>query len=133
MGIAEGYFPTATDWYLRGNSLQMDTTYGPSYYQTGQIRSSGNSLGLRTKSFNLTPYSRVNIEMNLEAINYGAGYRITFGYSLDDEQAFIDAPSNHQGPLTLSLNVSNLKNTAVWYFKWHYRGGNTYVYRIWVS
>lgn len=66
MGIAEGYFPTATDLYLRGNNIKsfrrLSGTESSASFDTGQITiSSFVQIGTDV-TVNFTGYSRINIQ-----------------------------------------------------------------------
>ncbi len=132
MGIAEGYFPTATDLYLRGQNLApFDTSSSSFTFQSGQLFCASSSPGLPfLNPYNLTPYNWMNFEINFNEINFGAGFRITIvGSGLT---SFIDVPEQ-RGVKTISLNLSNINASVAWNIKFSYRSSNIYIYRIWLS
>ena len=132
MGIAEGYFPMATDLYLRGQNLApFDTSSSSFTFQSGQLFCASSSPGLPfLNPYNLTPYNWMNFEINFNEINFGAGFRITIvGSGLT---SFIDVPEQ-RGVKTISLNLSNINASVAWNIKFSYRSSNIYIYRIWLS
>lgn len=64
-GTWEGYVPVATDLYLRGNNIAgFKPSNSYTTLESGGIMVNRGTLWVTTsRSYNLTPYTRINIEM----------------------------------------------------------------------
>lgn len=146
LGTFEGYVPTATDLYLRGNnSSNLREVYSgswiaPTYYRfdSGQITAVANpttSYYLATQR-NLAGFTYINVEgydtsSNTYAIRIGAsgdlGVIINNG-SVPNAFGYATSVGNHN--VTGSLNIANIN--AICYVKIWFPG-TVVLHRLWLS
>lgn len=132
VGTFEGYVPTATDLYLRGNNIagwvRDGTNYGNVSFDAGQMTIAYNTQ-IKAK-FNTTGFSRLNIEgYGVQPVN------ATKGIAFYDEYKNVVGNNNllsqAAGNYTTYFSLEALNKDAYWslYFGYMYPA----VYRIWLS
>ena len=136
IGTFEGYVPTATDLYLRGNNIAGFTS---SYveFDAGQItcnRPINKSPQLSTtKNISFVGYNYINFELNISSAWGSARIAIlknNSSSSLDNEYITASFP-NQTGNMTKSLNLSALQINSILYIRLYDFSGA--IYRIWLS
>lgn len=149
-GTWSGYVATATDLYLRGNNVASWTLGGTdTSLQSGAIYKSGMSFFTltSTKAYNLSPYTKINVEINI--IARGGNKYAGFGFYAKDSSNknlfYGVATSTSTGTVTISLDISSVNVTPAKLFMEFASTdasqglSNTYVtfeaqvYRIWLS
>lgn len=123
IGTWEGYVPTATDLYLRGNNVAGFRTDQYAVFDAGQITfKSGGGGGNRSLygNVNLTGYNYINFEGTFSGNYIGVG----FGGS-------ISAQVNVSGSGVWSINISSLQISGELRILFYIMTG--VCYRIWLS
>ena len=146
-GSWEGYVPTATDLYLRGNNVAGWACILYASLHTGGIYispSSSNPSEIKTaKSYNLTSYKKLNITINISEAGQNWVQLVGY-YNSNILLGSIDKQITLNTDTTLSINVSNIANvikdidlrirgyhkTDKGYVEYGLKG---YIYRIWLS
>lgn len=150
MGITgswEGYVPTATDLYLRGNNVAGWACILYASLHTGGIYispSSSNLSEIKTaKSYNLTSYKKLNITINISEAGQNWVHLVGY-YNSNILLGSIDKQITLNTDTTLSIDVSNIANvikdidlrirgyhkTDKGYVEYGLKG---YIYHIWLS
>lgn len=131
-GTCEGWFPTATDWYLRGQNIWLDTSTGS--FNSGEVSTSNR---VKTKSqFDLSPYTYLNVTFAYSGANFGAGSNIWIS---DKATQYVEdglattSGGQHTNEQTIQLNVKSIYQSKVWYICFTLRSGLIHIYHIWVS
>lgn len=146
IGTWEGWVPTATDLYLRGNNpagFSIVDSPNLSFQQSALYNS--NRFGviklLSSKSYDLSPYSKLNIECNFDDSGYGGNapniLQLYVGsLSSNDRKAVLTGnPDNFLGSRTISLGISDLHlngKIGIVVGNGSY-GFSGYIFRIWLS
>lgn len=125
VGTFEGYVPTATDLYLRGNNLANFRAYntGEMRFDSGQISIVTNAEADVLFTVNFTGYNWINIE----------GYTSNTG---DMKKIFITSIGSVDlktgaGNYTVSINISARQQSGdFWFYTFNLAGA---IYRIWLS
>lgn len=143
-GTFQGYVPTTTDLYLRGNNIKNWLTKQPAVsFDLGQISMNDTGYGKQIYSattLNFVGFTKFNVELNAIAFNSEASYvpifRLSAGTSMDPGylgSAVIETitTSKVSGNQTISFNLSAVQinkyiNFMVGYCK-------CAIYRIWLS
>lgn len=131
VGTFQGYVPTATDLYLRGNNIKdwvkVGTT-GAVTFDAGQITVNYN-VSIKAK-FNTTGFSRINIEgYGVQPVNATKSIGL-----YDDTGAMItynDLISQAAGNYTTYFNLQGLYKDIYWELHFNYM--YPAIYRIWLS
>ena len=136
IGTWEGWVPTATDLYLRGNNpAGFSIVDSPNSNRFGAIKL------LSSKSYDLSPYSKLNIECNFDDSGYGGNapniLQLYVGsLSSNDRKAVLTGnPDNFLGSRTISLGISDLHlngKIGIVVGNGSY-GFSGYIFRIWLS
>lgn len=127
VGTFEGYVPTATDLYLRGNNVAgfspVNTTYF--VFSAGQIEYTSKDATnmISSKSYNLTGYSKVNMEAKSSS-----GFAFTV-YKNGQYQGGWSQNLN-TGNGTIFYNISDFRVVTRIEIRCVNPG---YIYRIWLS
>nr|WP_288827443.1 hypothetical protein [uncultured Clostridium sp.] len=135
VGAFEGYVPTATDLYLRGNNIKnwyKLTTKGTVTFDSGQISIAGASA-IKTDYLNLRGFNWLNIE-GYTSINAGVYKRIRLWQltsGSDSMLSIVDVTNNQPGNYVISLNVSAQQVDGAMYLSFDVLNGA--IYRIWLS
>lgn len=114
-GTFEGYVPTASDLYVRGNNLAGFEAVNVTRFDAGQITiPTGGTTGMVTKLRSILNFVGYNW-LNIEGVNTGTNlgkfilaYRDSGGYSVTIGEVANIAP----GPFTISFNVSAAQLTS---------------------
>lgn len=150
-GTFEGYVPTATDLYLRGNNIASWSkisggTENKVTFESGQIymtndmaATSGHEQEARTiivteNQVNLTGYNYINIEFYAYIYfspSLAVVLSLTKGGVIDPKNAFASTARNSTGTGILSLNITDIN--AYRYVRIHEGGSYFHIYRIWLS
>lgn len=146
VGTWEGYVPTATDLYLRGNNIagfvKSNTVAINTLFESGQITIGTTSIPTADGNYvyaqkNLTGYSYINVECYCNTgYNAGPSLGISVGstitnYAVDNAEAVVTSTSG-VGYKTVTLNISAINATK--YIKvFVVDRTSAYVYRIWLS
>ena len=150
IGTFEGWVPTTTDLYLRGNNAAGFTALEPSSannvvsFETGQLRLETPNGGSITygaiASANLTGLSRVNIQGSLYLRNsHSSTSSIIYievrtsktDYS-GSASAKLSGSYDVGSTFTLSVDVSAI-DAVRWIRVYTGTGWGAYIYRIWLS
>ena len=139
-GKFEGWVPVATDLYLRGHNISLDEGYNTTWgFNSGAIQYPSGYSGmrrLRTKTFDLAPYNRLNVEFQWVNANFGAGATVSICdravSNEDDADAWVST-AQHNNIQTVSIDISGLQKADEWYIGFGIREAGTNVYHIWVS
>lgn len=139
-GKFEGWVPVATDLYLRGHNISLDEGYNTTWgFNSGAIQYPSGHSGmrrLRTKTFDLAPYNRLNVEFQWVNANFGAGATVSICdravSNEDDADAWVST-AQHNNIQTVSIDISGLQKADEWYIGFGIREAGTNVYHIWVS
>lgn len=133
-GTFQGYVPTATDLYLRGNNIAGFTAVNATF-ESGQITLQGSAMSsvLLTASFNLTGYNYLNIEgyttNSATAQRQFYLQRNTSGSSWSS--IVMDTGTFGPGNYTRSLNISAFSISGAFRILLFQYEPN--LYRIWLS
>lgn len=155
-GTFEGYVPTATDLYLRGNNIAGWTNTGDERdikFESGGIHvignGSGGSRGMHItsgKTINLTPYSKLNVQVNykLGLLSSGVSLDLILHASENPTSSFKEIASVTLGgftgnvwkEVTGSIDITNDNYTR--YLRLYFdpmatSASKGWVYRIWLS
>ena len=144
-GTFEGWVPTATDLYLRGNNpAGLTNIDGSVEFQTGAIYLPSILSYIRcSKSYNFAPYSKLNFEINFTKVGssgYAKELRLIKGTDKrgDVLASYSTSDIRSPGTYTLSINISALQLSTA--FVLHIKTGTvtpgnnpSYVYHIWLS
>jgi hypothetical protein len=134
-GTFEGYVPTATDLYLRGNNghlWSLGIAAGRIYFESGQITFTNTiTSDIIYINRDLSGYSYVNLEF--WAMLRG-GIRLSVSDNADYNNYLSMVTNNDAGTGTISLNVTNINaNRYIRIGSYTNTGANFYVYRVWLS
>lgn len=145
VGTFEGYVPTVTDLYLRGNnfagfrSYYWDTRDAPGItFDSGQITVVANSASYTSAlaAINTTGFNYVNMEFYINS--KPAGVYIALTDVLDGRESeynttgfYTRAGYNPGGPQVISLPIGAINKVT--YLKVGIYGSNHFIYRIWCS
>lgn len=131
-GTFEGYVPTATDWYLRGNNIAGFTKmFGTVIFEEGMITVNNDAEISTSKEYDLSGFSRLNVECNATA-NVGTSPRLELyrGKKIGGRPfAQIALPSNGNQTLSLSFTGQSIRD----YWTLRFPGMHVNIYRIWLS
>ncbi|RFZ77310.1 hypothetical protein DS742_19155 [Lacrimispora amygdalina] len=135
VGTFEGYVPTATDLYLRGNNIKnwyKLTTKGTVTFDSGQISIAG-AARIETDYLNLRGFNWLNIEgyTNTNAGVYKQIRLWQLTSSSDNMLSIVDVTNNQPGNYVISLNVSAQQVDGAMYLSFDVLNGA--IYRIWLS
>lgn len=142
IGTFEGWVPTSTDLYLRGNNqagFSLEDSPYLSFQQSALYNSNrfGRIELLASKSYDLSPYSKFNIETNFTEKETTGNTTILYLHldSLstgDRVLALTGEQGNYLGQRTISLDISGVHRSGKpgLYFP---RGFLGYIFRIWLS
>lgn len=137
-GTCEGWFPTATDLYLRGQNFWFDTSYTYSFsFEAGElyvspVLSGGGKLHFKS-AFDFSPYNKLNFQFKYEAANFASGANINLQKSSSGSAIVSVNPAQHNNEQTVSMDVSSLYQSDDWYINFSIRQAGIHVYHIWVS
>ncbi|MFT4005903.1 MAG: hypothetical protein QM683_09805 [Lacrimispora sp.] len=134
-GTFEGYVPTATDLYLRGNNVKNFVTSNSAYvsFEAGQISLPNKDMNINYiqsgVSVSLVGFSYVNIQYvcTAKASSYVAWIRVGMGEDTTLDTSYVSAGDD----TTKSINVTGYQtsgNLRISMTKWA-----GYIYRIWLS
>lgn len=149
-GTWEGYVPTATDLYLRGNNIAgWSSNRGDARFDSGQItfdklsvtplKNSGIFTIATGKSYNLNGYSKINIQVyDLMVRSDGTPY-IHFMCGMQN-LASISINSGEEYTQTFSFDISKWDMTGLITFEVYtynnhngWSGSKGIIYHIWLS
>lgn len=139
IGTFEGWVPTATDLYLRGNNIinwrNLSDRY-PVTFDSGQITiSTQQSPGIRVDGINFTGFNSLNLEGYTDN-QYGITKRLSLmqvmGSGVSDRQlGILDLTNTNAGPYVVSFNISMHQiYTNIYILAYQMSGA---IYRIWLS
>lgn len=137
-GTCEGWFPTATDLYLRGQNIWFDTSYNGSFkFEAGELYvnpsySGGGTLHFKS-AFDFSPYKKLNFQFKYESANFGSGAVIELQKTSSGSAIVSVNPAQHNNEQTVSIDVSSLYQSDDWYIDFSIRQAGIHVYHIWVS
>lgn len=137
-GTCEGWFPTATDLYLRGQNIWFDTSYNGSFkFEAGELYvnpsySGGGTLHFKS-AFDFSPYKKLNFQFKYESANFGSGAVIELQKTSSGSAIVSVNPAQHNNEQTVSIDVSSLYQSDDWYIDFGIRQAGIHVYHIWVS
>lgn len=152
-GEFEGFVPSVTDLYYKGNNIanfSFKVVYGYSVlgsvkFETAQMITTSDRNGTAGplcsgRSYNLTPYNSINVEVNppTSSIPLSTVYRSVvfhYGSDLNTRDAFIN--STKPSTYVFSFDISGINATKWFAFMFFYKE-NTSAYkgiinRIWFS
>ena len=137
IGTFEGYVPTPTDLYLRGNNIAgIQSYYGTAinsehiFFESGSIYFDGYASSKYTLSIyrNLTGYNSINVELNGASdsglFNISVTNILNGGFELHSQTTGL-------GNRVASLNISSI-NASRW-LNFYTANQKIYIYRIWLS
>lgn len=141
-GNCEGWFPTATDLYLRGNNVagfKLSGSRNNVKFESGAIYFYGTSGSadyiFTTNPYNLSSYNYINVQVNLLVtdVTFRIGY-----YDGSYLQTLFESESNSVGEVTKSANITSInmsRQVAVYISKIgaSSRLNIAQVFRIWLS
>lgn len=140
-GTFEGYVPTPSDLYLRGNNIvnfQHSDSEGKGTvkFDSGQITvttSSNFSVATMSATFSTVGYNYLNIESYVVGPGYSASGKIELYRTEPSFANIVSVDVNWQatGNKTFSLNIGGYNISSN--FKFYMRNGNLNIYRIWLS
>ena len=133
-GIAEGYFPTATDLYLRGNNIIGFINLSGANFDSGQITIDRLEASIRA-SFNLTGFTKLNFEGMIGGVSNTKTIFLKVGSSTKSSVTF---NSSVNTPFVQSIDISKVQQTAEWTITFASignvgSGDHGAIYRIWLS
>lgn len=137
-GTCEGWFPTATDLYLRGQNIWFDTSYNGSFkFEAGELYvnpsySGGGTLHFKS-AFDFSPYKKLNFQFKYESANFELGAVIELQKTSSGSAIVSVNPAQHNNEQTVSMDVSSLYQSDDWYINFSIRQAGIHVYHIWVS
>jgi hypothetical protein len=134
IGTFEGYAPTPTDLYLRGNNIigwDFIDSNRP-VFDSGQMSITNNGVKYITGPFNIAGFSRLNFEGNMKS-DSTIKKVITLLRSHDSMEtlASLTLTGTNAGDYTVSINVSNSQINSR--FVLSFVGMTGAIYRIWLS
>lgn len=135
-GTFEGYVPTATDLYLRGNNIAGFTATQSDYikFDSGQISVSGTSNVRKmatSSSQNLSGFSNLNIEMNVTSLGSSPYLYALFILSTNNYVSIGQITPVSTGSRVYSFDLTaNQKNYPI---EIQFYNTNGAVYHIWKS
>lgn len=136
-GQFEGWVPTATDLYLRGQNIGLDASKSTGWqFRSGELYARYDSYLYLSNEVDLSRYNYFNIEMRYENANFGAGASVWLATKATQyiEQGVASVGcGQHLNTQTVSINVSMVNQSAAWVICWGLREGSIYIYRIWLS
>uniref|UniRef100_UPI003569CB41 hypothetical protein n=1 Tax=Hungatella hathewayi TaxID=154046 RepID=UPI003569CB41 len=131
-GTFEGYVPTPTDLYVRGNNVigfSKTTSYDLPNFESGQLTIASLTSGMEA-NINLTGFSRINFE--IRKTNELSGRSIVVRLRSDPSRyakLVLDGALNTTQ--TVSLEIGTLAISGLFRFEFiDWRGA---IYRIWIS
>ncbi len=137
MGIAEGYFPTATDLYLRGNNIKsfrrLSGTESSASFDTGQITiSSFVQIGTDV-TVNFTGYSRINIQgkIDITSGSQSSSIRLIDYDSLGLLATVVWDSSPSAADYSKSIDITAFQYDRK--VRLEFSGAKGAIYRIWLS
>lgn len=135
VGTFEGYVPTATDLYLRGNNIKGWTGNSYATFDSGQITITNDTIRLwTTKTITLTGYTLLNIQ-GLTNTNAGVAKDITLYQRVSSNEqntlGYMNLGQQPSGNYTYSFNIASHQITAYIEISTRYLRGA--IYRIWLS
>lgn len=136
IGTFEGYVPTATDLYLRGQNIANFTrysNYGFPVFDVGQLTlTAANEQHAMQANFSLIGYNRLNFELYKTGWLGNTPYRsIAIQHTDGDLSSSVDLDSALNVQQTVSIDISALNisgSMAITFHRW-----KGYIYRIWLS
>lgn len=132
-GTWEGWVPTATDLYLRGNNIMNFTSsYGSNSGDAFHVQSNSGGNIKMGSAFDLSPYNSLNLEMAVYSYVTYFYVGLDTSASATDQNADAAVVLNKTGTYTATLNISNIHKSAQWYILFA-RNFNLDIFRIWVS
>lgn len=108
-GSFEGYVPTATDLYLRGNNPAGFTVTSGSVLQSGGIQvTKSNLYATGNKTYNFSGYNRIQINFRLDAVGRYSGNGMRMKVTLYNKSIDIIGQSytNVSAGNTYTINVN---------------------------
>ena len=138
-GTWNGYVPSATDLYLRGNNVIGFTTtdFDTLQFDSGQITKRGSLTVSSTLSVKspviLTGYSNINFEVNITSFSSTLSASIALLLVRNDSTStnIGSCTLSSKGTFITSINLSAAQVTSQ--IMLNMRGWNGAIYRIWLS
>ena len=142
-GTFEGWVPTATDLYLRGNNPAGFTLSNASF-QTGEIMSTVDAYNMTLKfgkAYNLSGYSKINIQyMSVKSISTTISFDIDGDTSGNGDSVLKGVSFDSGTTNTVSLDISSINRSTIagrstiYIFCGTGSSRNTHhIYHIWLS
>lgn len=136
VGTFEGYVPTATDLYLRGNNIAgfvKDSSYNPGSltFDAGQITLGTNATRI-SANLNFVGKTYLNVQCTSGYFANTVSRTIAIRNSGLTVIGSVNQTANPNTEITLSVNISALQVSGTLYIEF-VNIGNAAVYRIWLS